>query len=312
MLPASATRTWSPPGRHEPRVLAGAPGSRSSGVPSAARGWRGRRRLPRAPASPGPAASRPGPSRRARLSLRSRTALPGLRARTQRSRPRPLPLPRSPAPRTPAPLPGRTGGGGPGQGAGPQEQAGLCGAERGCPCLGPGEPGCCTMEQGAPGTILLTQISPPSTRPKPLEKFQRGEPLAVGVTQVLTGIQQVAFGTVLILTFDFHYPALHLGAVVCTGLLCVVSGSLSVAVSRNPKIPLMKMELALNSVSAVVAGVSIVMLCLSVMFTHNAHSCYWHQGKRNCDYPPKEVQAVIYQDTARPTDPTCTATSGAL
>ncbi|KYO29637.1 membrane-spanning 4-domains subfamily A member 4A isoform X4 [Alligator mississippiensis] len=208
------------------------------------------------------------------------------------------------------------------------------------------------MEQGAPGTILLTQISPPSTRPKPLEKFQRGEPLAVGVTQVLTGIQQVAFGTVLILTFDFHYPALHLGAVVCTGLLCVVSGSLSVAVSRNPKIPLMKMELALNSVSAVVAGVSIVMLCLSVMFTHNAHSCYWHQGKRNCDYPPKEVQdillalslvlmaltllqlclaltraafgckaicrdsyldlAVIYQDTARPTDPTCTATSGAL
>ncbi|XP_025051631.1 membrane-spanning 4-domains subfamily A member 4A-like isoform X2 [Alligator sinensis] len=190
------------------------------------------------------------------------------------------------------------------------------------------------MEQGAPGTILLTQISPPSTRPKPLEKFQRGEPLAVGVTQVLTGIQQVAFGTVLILTFDFHYPALHLGAVVCTGLL-------------------MKMELALNSVSTVVAGVSIVMLCLSVMFTHNAHSCYWHQGKRTCDYPPTEVQdillalslvlmaltllqlclaltraafgckaicrdsyldlaVVIYQDTARPTDPTCTATSGTL
>ncbi|XP_025051632.1 membrane-spanning 4-domains subfamily A member 4A-like isoform X3 [Alligator sinensis] len=170
------------------------------------------------------------------------------------------------------------------------------------------------MEQGAPGTILLTQISPPSTRPKPLEKFQRGEPLAVG---------------------------------------CVVSGSLSVAVSRNPKIPLMKMELALNSVSTVVAGVSIVMLCLSVMFTHNAHSCYWHQGKRTCDYPPTEVQdillalslvlmaltllqlclaltraafgckaicrdsyldlaVVIYQDTARPTDPTCTATSGTL
>lgn len=57
-----------------------------------------------------------------------------------------------------------------------------------------------------------------------------------------------------------------------------------------PHTPQMKMELALNSVSAVVAGVSIVMLCLSVMFTHNAHSCYWHQGKRNCDYPPKEVQ----------------------
>ncbi|KYO32320.1 membrane-spanning 4-domains subfamily A member 4A [Alligator mississippiensis] len=153
------------------------------------------------------------------------------------------------------------------------------------------------MEQGAPGTVLLTQIVPPAqvpgTRPKPLEKFQQGEPLALGITQILVGIQQTAFGIIMIALVDYHYPALQVGTTIWTSVLCVISGSLSVAASRKPKIPLVKAVLALNSVSAVLLGVGLVVFFLSFTFLHGVHHCTWDPEQMECVPAPLEVQGIL-------------------
>ncbi|XP_014378808.1 membrane-spanning 4-domains subfamily A member 4A-like isoform X1 [Alligator sinensis] len=153
------------------------------------------------------------------------------------------------------------------------------------------------MEQGAPGTVLLTQIVPPAqapgTRPKPLEKFQRGEPLALGITQILVGIQQTVFCIIMIPVIDYHYPAVQVGTPIWTSFLCVISGSLSVAASRKPKISLVKAVLALNSMSAVLSGVGLVVFLLTFIFLNGAHHCTWDSEQMECVSAPPEVQGIL-------------------
>ncbi|XP_006031041.1 membrane-spanning 4-domains subfamily A member 4A-like isoform X2 [Alligator sinensis] len=196
------------------------------------------------------------------------------------------------------------------------------------------------MEQGAPGTVLLTQIVPPAqapgTRPKPLEKFQRGEPLALGITQILVGIQQTVFCIIMIPVIDYHYPAVQVGTPIWTSFLCVISGSLSVAASRKPKISLVKAVLALNSMSAVLSGVGLVVFLLTFIFLNGAHHCTWDSEQMECVSAPPEVQfclaltgaafgckaicrdsyvdmaVVIYQHTEPSTNPTSAQTPGTV
>ncbi|XP_067399059.1 membrane-spanning 4-domains subfamily A member 8-like [Emydura macquarii macquarii] len=136
------------------------------------------------------------------------------------------------------------------------------------------------MEAEPSGVVLLTQIVPQphaaaaSAPLRPLRKLYQGEPLALGITQILTGVVQVAFGIILILVDNTWIAVTHLGTPIWTGMLYIISGSLCVAAAKNPKISLVKGALAMNTLSAVAAGVSIIVTSLSLIYHYPYQRCY--------------------------------------
>ncbi|CAI5781327.1 membrane-spanning 4-domains subfamily A member 4A-like [Podarcis lilfordi] len=108
--------------------------------------------------------------------------------------------------------------------------------------------------------------------PKAMKKFYRGEPLALGITQILIGIMQVGLGAAFH-TVPYYYRHAYIVTEVpiWSGILYIISGSLSVAAARNPKIPLVKGMLGMNVVSSVAAGIGIIFLCFSMGDYH------WHR-----------------------------------
>lgn len=117
----------------------------------------------------------------------------------------------------------------------------------------------------APSTSARDPESPKEL-PGPVKKFYKGEPLALGITQILIGIIGMAFGVLLTITDDHIYYVNYLSGKmpIWTGVLYIISGSLSVAASRNPKASLVKGMLGMNVVSAVISGFGILFLCVAV------------------------------------------------
>ncbi|XP_066495120.1 membrane-spanning 4-domains subfamily A member 4A-like [Tiliqua scincoides] len=105
-----------------------------------------------------------------------------------------------------------------------------------------------------------------SSRESPLIKFYKGEPLALGITQILTGILGITFGLVLDLVNDHSAVYILVKAPYWTGIPYILSGSLSVAAARNPKKPIVKSMLGMNVLSAVAAGLGILILSISLPY----------------------------------------------
>nr|XP_056703267.1 membrane-spanning 4-domains subfamily A member 4A-like [Euleptes europaea] len=131
------------------------------------------------------------------------------------------------------------------------------------------------MDLSSPATLdsISKSIIRPSA-PRELKKLYKGEPMALGITQILIGILEFAFGLVRVMAaysnLYYHYAS-HFETPYWTGILYIISGSLSVAVAKNPKIPLVKGMLAMNVVSSVAAGIGIIFLSSSV-----ADSIYYY------------------------------------
>ncbi|XP_053866460.1 membrane-spanning 4-domains subfamily A member 4A-like isoform X1 [Malaclemys terrapin pileata] len=144
------------------------------------------------------------------------------------------------------------------------------------------------MEAGPSGVVLLTQIIPQphssdsSAPPRPLRKFYQGEPLALGITQILMGIVQVAFGIILNLANGYQIIAIQAGTPFWTGILYILSGFICVTAAKNPKISLVKAMLAMNTLSAIVAGVGIALYSLSLIFYYPHGTCQWIEESKSC------------------------------
>ncbi|XP_063167909.1 membrane-spanning 4-domains subfamily A member 15-like [Candoia aspera] len=110
--------------------------------------------------------------------------------------------------------------------------------------------------------------------PRPLKKFYRGEPLALGITQIFTGITGIVFGLLIHLIDDFWLPYNIIRIAYWSGILYIISGSLAVAAARNPKMSLVQGMLAMNVISAVTAGIGIICLPLSFEFFRYYRSSY--------------------------------------
>nr|XP_060639787.1 membrane-spanning 4-domains subfamily A member 4A-like [Anolis sagrei ordinatus]XP_060639788.1 membrane-spanning 4-domains subfamily A member 4A-like [Anolis sagrei ordinatus] len=150
---------------------------------------------------------------------------------------------------------------------------------------------------------VLPQLSNPSSShetksslPRPLKKFYLGEPLVLGITQILTGIIGIVFAIVMDATDTDYEIYVILKASYWTGILYIISGSLSVAAARNPKMSLVKGMLGMNVVGAVTAGVGIILLCISLIFDRR----YYYYG---CDFSESEADIkecankMIYHNT---------------
>ncbi|KAM6428812.1 membrane-spanning 4-domains subfamily A member 4A-like isoform 1-T5 [Liasis olivaceus] len=120
--------------------------------------------------------------------------------------------------------------------------------------------------------------SPGSDLPLLLKKFYRGEPLALGITQIFTGIIGIIFGLLVNLTDEYMNPYTEIMMPYWSGILYIISGSLAVAAAWKPKLPLVKGMLAMNVISAVTAGIGII--CLSITLS----SFFLHYGWYSCSY----------------------------
>ncbi|XP_063798013.1 membrane-spanning 4-domains subfamily A member 4D-like [Pseudophryne corroboree] len=103
--------------------------------------------------------------------------------------------------------------------------------------------------------------------PKPLVTFYKGEPEALGVTQIFVGIIMITFGLVLTISGQSRFHSLDIviysGVLFWTGIMYICSGSLSVAASAKPTVGKVRSSLVLNILSSVVAGVAMIMMSIS-------------------------------------------------
>eukprot|EP00079_Xenopus_tropicalis_P011328 XP_002937078.1 PREDICTED: membrane-spanning 4-domains subfamily A member 4A-like [Xenopus tropicalis] len=95
----------------------------------------------------------------------------------------------------------------------------------------------------------------PTDIPRSLKIFFSGEPEALGVTQIFTGIMLcacgISFASVLMAPVEQHM-FVSIIPLVC-GFMYTISGSLSVAAFNKPTIAKVKASLALNTLSSVIA-----------------------------------------------------------
>ncbi|XP_053122710.1 membrane-spanning 4-domains subfamily A member 4A-like [Hemicordylus capensis] len=132
--------------------------------------------------------------------------------------------------------------------------------------------------------------------PPPLKKFYQGEPLALGITQILIGIIGMAFAITGNMA-DSYYRIIYLIVMTpyWTGVLYIISGSLSVAAARNPKPSLVKGMLGMNVVSAVATGIAIVFLSFSLL-----HHTYYYRNQCSRYSSSSDVDPACYENEILP------------
>ncbi|XP_053866472.1 membrane-spanning 4-domains subfamily A member 15-like isoform X6 [Malaclemys terrapin pileata] len=114
---------------------------------------------------------------------------------------------------------------------------------------------------------------------QPLEKFHKGEPLALGITQILVGAMQFAVGMVMAMVNSYFWIlALSVHVPIWSGLLYIISGALSVAAAKNPKIQLVKGSLGMNIISSVLAGCAMILYLVSLMESREFNSFLLAEG----------------------------------
>lgn len=119
--------------------------------------------------------------------------------------------------------------------------------------------------QDSPQAQALTgKVNDPPTSkiPEHLQQFLKGEPQALGTTQIMIGITCIIFGVALAIqqvTF-----VIYAGLPFWTSLLFIISGSVAVAAARNPNTCLIKSTLGLNVISAIIASINLIMYSIDI------------------------------------------------
>ncbi|XP_075046047.1 membrane-spanning 4-domains subfamily A member 4A-like isoform X2 [Mixophyes fleayi] len=130
--------------------------------------------------------------------------------------------------------------------------------------------------------------------PKPLVAFYRGEPEALGVTQIFVGITVIAFGFALTAAWSLnHYIRDYLiitGVLFWSGIMYIISGSLSVAAATKPTLGKVRSSLVLNIISSVAAGIAILLIgiCLPSDYTYDYYQisnvyCAYYKPSEDCE-----------------------------
>ncbi|XP_078506728.1 membrane-spanning 4-domains subfamily A member 4A-like [Lissotriton helveticus] len=134
--------------------------------------------------------------------------------------------------------------------------------------------------QGEPSKIGAGAIRSPM---KPLQSFYKGEPVALGVTLIVCGIIQIFFGITHDVGDIFNHPLIFTGAPEWSGVLCIISGSLSVAAAKKPRIGLVRGSLATTIISAV-TSMAAVLIYIGYILTRQ----FFYFGWRSCKYDHNE------------------------
>ncbi|XP_005998395.2 membrane-spanning 4-domains subfamily A member 4A-like isoform X2 [Latimeria chalumnae] len=122
-----------------------------------------------------------------------------------------------------------------------------------------------------------------------LQKFLKGEPKALGATQIMTGIITIILG-IIRLKAPSCSVLVMLMAPFWSGISFIISGSLSVASANKPKVTLVKATLGMNIISAVFAGITIILYSIDLAFE-------WRYCRYNYGYVCTELSVIYIQNT---------------
>ncbi|XP_064900072.1 uncharacterized protein LOC135576833 isoform X1 [Columba livia] len=129
------------------------------------------------------------------------------------------------------------------------------------------------------GVVLLTRIVPggagPGRPPQAQGRHRYGDPLALGVAQVLLGALQVALGGTLLGALGDPLGA-QWGAPLGTGGLLLVSGSLLVTLEKRPSVGMARVGVAVGGVSSCCLLLALLGqgLSLGLSLSHHCPQCH--------------------------------------
>ncbi|CAN2391456.1 Membrane-spanning 4-domains, partial [Pristimantis euphronides] len=136
----------------------------------------------------------------------------------------------------------------------------------------------------AGGFVVISQVTPhcghgseseepsqnaPANMPKPVVKFYRGEPEVLGITQIFSGFLLLSLGILfLIVSSDLLYYMTGIvilcGLPIWSGILFIISGSLSVSASVKPTVGKVKSSLVMNIFSCLAAVPGIIITAMEL------------------------------------------------
>ncbi|XP_075695634.1 membrane-spanning 4-domains subfamily A member 4A-like [Rhinoderma darwinii] len=135
----------------------------------------------------------------------------------------------------------------------------------------------------------------PADMPKPLVKFFQGEPEVLGVTQLSIGINHIFFGIIFtIISYETRIFFLQIlvdtGVVFWSGILYIISGSLSIAASYKPTVGKVNASLTLNIISCIAAGISVILFAAFLSniprfgsYYYNNNYCAYYKQSQICE-----------------------------
>ncbi|XP_073512866.1 membrane-spanning 4-domains subfamily A member 4A-like [Phyllobates terribilis] len=143
-----------------------------------------------------------------------------------------------------------------------------------------------TVVPDAGGVVVISQVRPlndqgngpeegetgdaSANMPKAVLAFYRGEPEVLGTTQIFAGIVLISFDIVMTIaianTFNNVGFLVYSGAPLWSGILFIVSGSLSVAASVKPTVGKVKSSLVMNIITSLAAFCGMIMATMEVSF----------------------------------------------
>ncbi|XP_030047801.1 membrane-spanning 4-domains subfamily A member 4A-like [Microcaecilia unicolor] len=134
----------------------------------------------------------------------------------------------------------------------------------------------------------------PCQVPEALQKFFKGEPKALGVTQILIGITQIFFGIVLAVITYTALTIFVISAVSFWGrLFFIISGSLSVTAQNHANICLVKGSLRMNIVNSLAAFVRIIIICLDLGLGIYMNNSYYNNGFSSYHWVKRDVLLMV-------------------
>ncbi|XP_030330818.1 uncharacterized protein LOC115603215 [Strigops habroptila] len=124
------------------------------------------------------------------------------------------------------------------------------------------------------GVVLLTQVLPGGGGPEPGTPLKRqkvwGEPLVLGVSQLLLGALQCALGAALLVALRDPFGA-QLGLPLGAGAAVMVSGAVLVAMAQRPSVRRARVALALGIVASI--GSFVALGVEGVLMPHGCLTC---------------------------------------
>ncbi|XP_058258315.1 membrane-spanning 4-domains subfamily A member 4A-like isoform X3 [Hemibagrus wyckioides] len=138
------------------------------------------------------------------------------------------------------------------------------------------------------GYTILSEVTDPtaagqnSTQTnRPLHKFLKGEPKALGTVQIMIGFLMILFGIVMAI-----FPrslSVYTGVVFWGSLFHITTGSLAVAASNNLNSCVVNATLVLNIINAIATGIAIVVFSFDFIFViYVFNACYYDSSGYHC------------------------------
>ncbi|XP_028647808.1 membrane-spanning 4-domains subfamily A member 4A-like [Erpetoichthys calabaricus] len=119
------------------------------------------------------------------------------------------------------------------------------------------------------GSDSITKVQLPQV----LNKFRKGEPCILGILQLTSAIVNILFGVIMAMYLD---ALTFTGIPFWTGILYIISGSLSIAADKKPKTSLMNAMLTMNIISSIAAGIGIIFYATNLSFRIYISYCFYH------------------------------------